>query len=52
MRSMLSQIAKLILCLILGASVAIAGSTATYLKQLTDKDREVRAKAAHELGCG
>ena len=52
MRSMLSQIIKLLLCLMLTASFAIAGSTSTYVKQLADKDRNVRAKAAYELGCG
>jgi hypothetical protein len=52
MRSIVNQITKLLLCLMLTASVAIAGSTATYIKQLADKDQNVRAKAAYELGCG
>jgi hypothetical protein len=52
MRSIVNQITKLLLCLILTASYAMAGSTQTYVIQLTDKDRDVRAKAAYELGCG
>ncbi len=50
---------RFLLCALLGTllsifavTLALASSIDTHIKNLKDKDPEVRAKAAYELGCG
>ncbi len=52
MKVCLKYVTGVFILLALAVSFAAADSTEKYIKQLSSPDAEVRAKAAHELGCG
>lgn len=52
MRRLPLHAAIVVLSILIGFSGVWAGSTDTYIKQLKDKNPEIRAKAAYELSCG
>jgi hypothetical protein len=52
MKATSKLVAGVFILLAVAVSLAAADSTEKYIKQLSNTDAEVRAKAAHELGCG
>jgi hypothetical protein len=52
MRRSRLYVSVLLVIVLVGVATAWADSTDEYIKQLTDKDPAVRAKAAYELSCG
>ena len=52
MKVRLTYVVGVLILSALAVSLAAADTTDKYIKQLSSKDAEVRAKAAHELGCG
>lgn len=51
MRRFLLQAVLVTVVSILAALLAFASAIDTHIRNLKDKDPEVRAKAAYELGC-
>ena len=52
MRRLPIHAAIAVLSILIGFSGVWAESTDTYIKQLKDKDPDIRVKAAFELSCG
>lgn len=52
MRRWAIKAALVTMCVLLAATWALADSTEKWLKDLKSDNPDIRAKAAHELGCG